>query len=352
MTATEKREAIRLVEESDLSVRRTLREPQLPRTSFYRWYRRYRVEGLDGLQSRASAARRHWNRIPAAIRQRVVDLALAAPERTPRELAWQFTDREGHFLSESSVYRILKAYDLITSPAFIVLAAGKTFQHPTRRPNELWQTDFTYLHVVRWGWYYLSTVLDDFLRYILAWTLRTSMSATDVMETLNLARAAAAIDRVPVVHRPRPLRRQRAVLRLGGTGDVPGDQWLRPHARRPLPSDDAGQDRTVSPLAEERREARSLLQPLGIGTGDRSLRGGVPSPAVSRVAAERDAGGCLLRPAGRDPVTSGADQTADTAAAEAGELTHAASRGYALRSVSLKLHRTVPLRLTTYTRPA
>jgi transposase InsO family protein len=99
----------------------------------------------------------------------------------------------------------LKAYDLITSPAFVVLTSGKTFQHPTHRPNELWQTDFTYLHVVSWGWYYLSTVLDDDSRYILAWTLRTSMGAIDVMETLDLARAAAAIERVPIVHRPRLL---------------------------------------------------------------------------------------------------------------------------------------------------
>ena len=205
MTAAEKREAIRLVEESDLSARRTLREIQIPRATFYRWYRRYRAQGVTGLQPRPSAARRYWNRIPTAVRQRVVDLALAVPERTPRELAWQFTDREGHFLSESSVYRILKAYDLIPSPAFVVLTAGQTFPHPTHRPNELWQTDFTYLHIVGWGWYYLSTVLDDFSRYILAWTVRMSMGATDVMETLDLARAAAGIDRVPVVHRPRLL---------------------------------------------------------------------------------------------------------------------------------------------------
>jgi transposase-like protein len=85
MTAAEKREAIRLVEESDLSVRRTLRELQLPRTTFYRWYRRYRAEGTEGLTPRPSATCRHWNRIPPAMRQRVVDLALAAPERTPRE---------------------------------------------------------------------------------------------------------------------------------------------------------------------------------------------------------------------------------------------------------------------------
>jgi transposase-like protein len=125
MTAAEKREAIRLVEESDLSVRRTLQELQIPRATFYRWYRRYAEAGMDGLRPRPSAARRYWNRVPAPIRQRVVDLALAAPERTPRELAWQFTDREGHFLSESSVYRILKAYDLIASPAFVVLSGGQ-----------------------------------------------------------------------------------------------------------------------------------------------------------------------------------------------------------------------------------
>jgi putative transposase len=130
---------------------------------------------------------------------------LADPERSPRELAWQLTDREGHFLSESSVYRILKAYDLIPSPAFIVLSASTSFRHPTHRPNELWQTDFTYLQVVGWGWYYLSTVLDDYARYIIAWALRTSMQAADVIETLELARAKTGIDQVRVAHRPRLL---------------------------------------------------------------------------------------------------------------------------------------------------
>ena len=77
------------------------------------------------------------------MRHRVVDAALAAPERPPRELAWAFTDREGQCLSESSVDRSLKAYDVITSPAFVVLSAAKTFPHPTHRPNELWQTAFT-----------------------------------------------------------------------------------------------------------------------------------------------------------------------------------------------------------------
>ena len=205
LTVAEKREVIRLVEGSDLSVRQTLQELGVNRATFYAWYRRYRADGDAGLTPKAPAARRYWNRIPPPIRQRVVDAALADPERSPRELAWQLTDRTGHFLSESSVYRILKAHDLITSPAFVVITAADRFQHPTTRPNELWQTDFTYLRVVGWGWYYLSTVLDDYSRYILAWTLTTTMAATDVATTLDLARAKAGVDRVAVHHRPRLL---------------------------------------------------------------------------------------------------------------------------------------------------
>ena len=56
--------------------------------------------------------------------------------------------------------------------------------------------------MVSWGWYYLSTVLDDDSRYILAWTLGTTMKASDVTETLDLARAKAGVDEVAVVHRP------------------------------------------------------------------------------------------------------------------------------------------------------
>ena len=195
-TTGEKVELIRLVEGSDLSVRQTLRELRLNRSTFYAWYRRYTQRGRAGLEPQPGARRRVWNRIPPRVRQRVVDAALADPEQSPRELAWHFTDREGHFLSESSVYRILKAYDLIPSPAYVVLSAAKTFQHPTRRPHELWQTDFTYLQVVSWGWYYLSTVLDDYSRYIVArYTIRfTPRRANSHWSAINQKRVPVLIE--------------------------------------------------------------------------------------------------------------------------------------------------------------
>ncbi|TCS26451.1 integrase-like protein [Acidomonas methanolica] len=75
----------------------------------------------------------------------------------------------------------------------------------TTAPNQLWQTDFTYLKVIGWGWFYLSTLLDDFSRYIIAWKLRTTMAASDVTDTLELALQTAGLEQVTVRHRPRPL---------------------------------------------------------------------------------------------------------------------------------------------------
>ena len=91
-----------------------------------------------------------WNRIPDEVRQQIIDLALDEPELSPRELAVTFTDTRRYFVSESSVYRLLKAQDLITSPAHIVIKAADEFVDKTTAPNQLWQTDFTYLKVISW----------------------------------------------------------------------------------------------------------------------------------------------------------------------------------------------------------
>ena len=78
-----------------------------------------------------------------------------------------------------------------------------------------------YLKVIGWGWFYLSTILDDFSRYIIAWKLCATVRADDVTETLNLALKASGCDQTKVVHKPR-------LLSDNGSSYVSGDlaEWL------------------------------------------------------------------------------------------------------------------------------
>ena len=204
-TLEEKLEIIHLVEHSNLSVKRTLEELAVPRSTFYRWYGQYQEEGPDGLRGRKPNPRQFWNRIPGEVRKQVVDLALKHPEKSSRQLAWYFVDKMGYFISESSVYRILKGFDLVQSPAFEMVSAKEKYEKPTRRVHELWQTDFTHFKVLHWGWYYLSTVLDDYSRYIIAWKLAPTMAAGDVQETLEMAFKKTGLQKAKVRHRPRLL---------------------------------------------------------------------------------------------------------------------------------------------------
>jgi len=203
--ASEKLEIIRLVEGSHLPAKQTLDKLGIPRRTFYRWYDCYRLGGDKALKDKAPMPALVWNRIPEAVRDKILELALERPELSPRELAVTFTDLRGYFVSESSVYRLLKAHDLITSPAFIVIKADNEFKDKTSAINEMWQTDFTYLKIIGWGWMYLSTILDDYSRYIISWKLCTTMKTSDVTETLDMALKASGCDQVKVAHKPRLL---------------------------------------------------------------------------------------------------------------------------------------------------
>lgn len=201
----EKYEIIRMVEQSNLGVRRTLKQIGVSKSSFYDWYRRYLDDGYDGLEIQSKQPRQFWNRIPDQERGKIVDYALEHTWLSCREIAINITDNEHYFISESSVYRILKAAGLITSPAYAVQTAADEFAQKTTRINELWQTDFTYFRIVNWGWYYLSTILDDYSRKIITWRLCTQMTADEVTKTLDAAIEETGVSPDRFVQMPRLL---------------------------------------------------------------------------------------------------------------------------------------------------
>src|SRR3546814_19354698 len=98
---------------------------------------------------------------------------------------------------------MLKAHDLIASPAFIVIKAADGFHTKTTRSNEMWQTDFTYFKIIGWGLVYLSPVLDDFSRYVILWKLCTTMRAGAVTDTPELSLAASGCSSARMLHKDR-----------------------------------------------------------------------------------------------------------------------------------------------------
>lgn len=212
-----------------------------------------------------------WNRIGEDIQQQIVEMALELTELSPRELAVRFTDERCYFVSEATVYRLLKAHDLITSPAYTVIKAAEAFHTQTTRPNEIWQTDFTYFKIIGWGWVYLSTVLDDYSRYIIAWKLCSTMRAEDVTETLDMALAASGCDHANVLHRPR-------LLSDNGPSYIAGE----------------------------------LLPARRSRTADRGLRRALQPPALPREPRQRHTRRRLLRQGTSNHQTKRKDQATDT----------------------------------------
>lgn len=187
LSANEKYEIIQEVTRSELGVKRTLQEYGISRSSFYKWYQSYLERGYDGLLPAKRTSNRQWNSIPESQKDLVTELALEHTELSSRELAFKITDEQNIYISESSVYRILKQRGLIPAPNHVLLAAADEFKNKTQFVHQMWQTDFTYFKIIGWGWYYLSTILDDYSRYIIHWELCDSMKAEDVNRTVNTA---------------------------------------------------------------------------------------------------------------------------------------------------------------------
>ena len=107
---SEKMQIIRIVEESPVSIKQTLLELNVNRSTFYKWYRRYQEGGYEALANRYRPPRQFWNALPPWEKKRVVEIALEQPEKSPRELAWYITDTRGYYISESTVLYVFKRF--------------------------------------------------------------------------------------------------------------------------------------------------------------------------------------------------------------------------------------------------
>jgi putative transposase len=184
VTALEKREMLKLVADSGLPRRRALVQLGLPKSTYYRWLKRQAEGRLRDLKGGPPLP---WNKLRPEEEGEILTRARASPELSARQLALKLADSEGWYVSESTVFRILKREGLIKPAEIIGFKAGKEYHRKTKRPNELWATDCAHLKVIDWGWYYLVTVMDDYSRFILAWELKSNMAATSLIDVVQKA---------------------------------------------------------------------------------------------------------------------------------------------------------------------
>ena len=194
----EKEEILGVVAASGLPIRHVLAKLGLPKTTYYRWLRRQR-EGR--LEDKRGGSKRSWNKLRPQEEQMILLGARETPELSPRQLALRITDTGGFYVSESTVYRILKREGLIKASEVVGFQAAKEYHRKTTRPHQMWATDCAYLKVVDWGWYYLVTVLDDFSRFILAWELQRNMAAPSLIDVVQEAVDQTNMTDVPVEDR-------------------------------------------------------------------------------------------------------------------------------------------------------
>lgn len=166
-------------------VRRTLARLGVSPASYYRWRKEsQRAQTLAREPARPVQAYEATDEEKRAVRA----YALKHPGIRHRELAWRMVDEGVAYLSPSTVYRILKAADLVC-PWRRRKKRTREDQEKASRPDEIWATD---LMVVQIGGrtYYLVTFLDEYSRLIVHHALVPSMDGI----TVSLE-AQAAIER-------------------------------------------------------------------------------------------------------------------------------------------------------------
>jgi len=172
---------------SQMPIAKSLQHLGVTRSTYFRWkkaerWQQPRSEPVPPVQA--------FEALPEE-KQAVVNYALKHPEIRHRELSWRMVDDDVAYLSQSTVYRILKGEQLMGERS----GRKKRYRdeiEKASRPDEIWATDLMYLTLEE-SQYYLLNFIDEYSRYLVHWELLTSMdghsislAAQRALETLGM----------------------------------------------------------------------------------------------------------------------------------------------------------------------
>ena len=192
MPPEDKLDILRFVQASPWPVKKAVDVLGLARSTFYDWRDRYRRDGYRGLVGLPRSPIIPANRLLESERAQIVATANALPLEGYRKVA-SFVEREGIYVSKTTVYRVLSKAGLLMRRKPRRSTAGDRYVQEPTRPGELWATDISYIFVEGFGFFYLFSVLDTFSRYVVHWELRPTMTTDDAKEVVQAAVRKAGI---------------------------------------------------------------------------------------------------------------------------------------------------------------
>jgi len=122
------------------------------------------------------------NKITDTEKEAVIKYALSHTGYRHRELTYRMIDENIAYLSESSVYRVLKEANLVQNyKRNHKYGWIHKYSNYASKPDELWQTDITYLKY-KLKEVYLLSFIDVYSRYIVLSVLMSNMESDTVSE--------------------------------------------------------------------------------------------------------------------------------------------------------------------------
>ena len=191
MDAKEREDLINKLEGMGWNKRKALQELGIPESTYYSWKKCYEEKGPRGLLKKSTAAGRIWNRLLESEKLEILRITREQPEKSARLLAVEITDNHSFSVSESTVYQILKANNLITPRPLEEMPAERHWKHKTKRVDEIWQCDATHVFVAGWGYYKIIPVLDDYSRRVLSCDVHKDETSYSISDAVELAREEA-----------------------------------------------------------------------------------------------------------------------------------------------------------------
>jgi len=163
---TERKEFVTLALKEEVNFSELCRRFGIERKTGYKFVKRYKSEGIEGLYDRSKEAKNIPHKTSSSVEEMILKLRDEHPSWGGRKLRRRLLDM-GHksMVSASTITAILKRNGKISEEESRKHRAWQRFE--SERPNDLWQMDFKGHFPVREGRCHPLTMIDDNSRYAL-----------------------------------------------------------------------------------------------------------------------------------------------------------------------------------------